>query len=63
MAEVENKAEVEAEEASTKAKTKSSAKLSRYVCKRKCYWNGHLYDVGDELPAGTKNVPEHFEKM
>lgn len=45
----------------TKEEKPVKAAGGTYVCVRKCYWNGMIYNVGDkvEYKAG---MPEHFEK-
>lgn len=45
----------------TKEEKPVKAAGGTYVCVRKCYWNGMIYNVGDkvEYKAG---MPEHFKK-
>ena len=40
-----------------------AAKLLKFVCETKCYWNGELWREGSlvEVPESDKDkVPEHF---
>lgn len=35
----------------------------KYVCLKKCVYNGRVYEAGEPLETDAKNVPVHFNPI